>query len=332
VDDLNEFNPRSLIMTAAVLEQAEQLIWQHPENDPETLRVRTLELLRCEIDFIPNSQFRSVDNVRDGIVAETLRTAAAGTRPTAPADLPAHLRRMCESDLLTHEQESALFREMNYLKFQAHALRSRLNPEQADPEAVAAIESRLARAQTIRDHIIKANMRLVMSVVKKFVAPQHSFDDLLSEGTFTLMQAVDKFDYDRGFRFSTYAYRSIARAAFRSLKTARSEEARVTRNTEEWAFEQEDDRRSSSMSDQVWSNLRELTASLVDRLDRRERFIVRSRYALGSHRKVRTFQDLANKLGVSKERARQLENRAMKKLHAMASEFDNDELFGAAMV
>ncbi|MFC1758753.1 sigma factor-like helix-turn-helix DNA-binding protein, partial [Planctomycetota bacterium] len=118
----------------------------------------------------------------------------------------------------------------------------------------------------------------------------------------------------------------------RSLNTARSEEARVTRNTEEWAFEQEEDRRSSSMSDRVWSNLRELTASLVDRLDRRERFIVRSRYALGSHRKVRTFQDLANKLGVSKERARQLENRAMKKLHAMASEFDKDELFGAAMV
>ena len=67
------------------------------------------------------------------------------------------------------------------------------------------VERFLAAAQAIRDHIIKANMRLVISVVKKFVTPQHSFDDMLSDGIYSLMQAVDKFDFDRGFRFSTYA-------------------------------------------------------------------------------------------------------------------------------
>ena len=75
-------------------------------------------------------------------------------------------------------------------------------------------------------------MRLVMSIVKKFVTPQHSFDDMLSDGICTLMQAVEKFDYDRGFRFSTYAYRSIARNAYRSVTTARKEEARFTRDAE----------------------------------------------------------------------------------------------------
>ena len=85
------------------------------------------------------------------------------------------------------------------------------------------------------------------------------------------------------------------------------------------------------MTDQVWSNLRELTASMLDQLDRREQFIVRSRYALGAHRKVRTFQFLADKLGVSKERVRQLEQRAVGKLRTMAAEFEIDELFGAAM-
>ena len=60
-------------------------------------------------------------------------------------------------------------------------------------------------------------MRLVISIVKKFVGPQHSFDDMLSDGTMSLMHAVDKFDYDRGFRFSTYAYRAIARNAYRSI-------------------------------------------------------------------------------------------------------------------
>lgn len=318
-------------MTVAALDRVENRTLQDFENDPEATRLRIQELLGKQIDFIPNHEFRPADDVGDEVVEEVMQSTG-GEQFDTSAGLPAHLRRMCETDLLTHEQESALFREMNYLKFQAHTLCSQLNSERPDVEAIASIESRLARAETIRDHLIKSNMRLVMSIVKKFVTPQQSFDDLLSDGTFTLMQAVDKFDFDRGFRFSTYAYRSIARTAFRSIKAASAEKARAMQNAEDWAFEQEYDQRSSSISDQVWSNLRELAASLVDRLDRRERFIIRSRYVLGSHRKVRTFQELADKLGVSKERARQLENRAVQKLQAMASEFDTDELFGAAMV
>jgi RNA polymerase primary sigma factor len=64
----------------------------------------------------------------------------------------------------------------------------------------------------------------------------------------------------------------------------------------------------------------------MDRLDRRERLIVRCRYALGGHRKVKTFQTIADRLGVSKERVRQLEQRAMSKLRAMAAELQLDEL------
>ncbi len=210
-------------------------------------------------------------------------------------------------------------------------LRSRLDPANATEEHLLAIESRLGQAQAIRDHIIQANTRLVMSIVKKFVTSQQSFDEMLSDGIVTLMQAVEKFDFDRGFRFSTYAYRSIARNAYRTVTTARKEEARLTRDAEEWAFEQEDSQSASTMTDQVWSNLRELMTSMLDNLDRRERFIIRSRYALGAHRKARTFQYLADKLGVSKERVRQLEQRAVSKLQSMAAELEMDELFNAAM-
>ncbi len=239
---------------------------------------------------------------------------------------------MCDSELLSQEQETALFREMNYLKFRANALRSRINLENVDSRSIEAIDRLLLRSQTIRDRIIQANTRLVMSIVKKFVTPQQSFDDMLSDGIYTLMQAVEKFDYDRGFRFSTYAYRSIARNAYRAVTTARAEQARFTRDADEWAFEQEDDQSASSMTEGVWSNLRDLMSSMLGELDRRERFIIRSRYALGAHRKVRTFQSLADKLGVSKERVRQLEQRAMSKLRAMAAEYEMDELFTASMV
>ena len=316
-------------MTTAIAAPRQPL--SHPVANSQYLRNCTEALLRTEIDFIPNPEFAAEEQRANDLVENTLRNDAI-TTGAAPADLPPHLRRMCEAELLTHEQESTLFRQMNLLKYQANVLRSRLDPEQVTEQQVAAVELLLSQAQVIRDQIIQANMRLVMSIVKNFVTPQQSFDDMLSDGIFTLIQAVEKFDYDRGFRFSTYAYRSIARSAYRTVTTARKEEARFTRGAEQWAFEQADDQSESSMTEQVWSSLRELTASMLDQLDRREQFIVRSRYALGAHRKVRTFQCLADKLGVSKERVRQLEQRAVGKLRTMASELEMEELFAAAVV
>jgi RNA polymerase primary sigma factor len=73
-----------------------------------------------------------------------------------------------------------------------------------------------------------------------------------------------------------------------------------------------------------WTDLqeqrhRDLLTQFVSRLDRRERFILRSRYALGSHRKKRTCRQLAQRLGVSKERVRQIEKRAIAKIQDMAA-------------
>ena len=65
---------------------------------------------------------------------------------------------------------------------------------------------------------------------------------------------------------------------------------------------------------------------MLDDLDRREKFIVRARFSLGSHRKVHTLQSLADRLGISKERVRQLERRAMDKLRTMAGEVQLVEL------
>ena len=237
----------------------------------ETNRLRAVELTRTEIDFIPNREFQAEAESCDEVVATTLRHG--NDLSQADVGLPAHLRRMCDCELLTPEQERILFREMNLLKYQANVLCSRINPDCVELATLDAIDSQLAQSQRIRDHLIKANMRLVISIVKKFVTPQQSFDDLLSEGVVTLMKAVEKFDFDRGFRFSTYAYRSIVRHVYRTVTLATQKEASLTRDAEEWAFEDADPGSSSSMRDQLWSNLRELMTSLLDQLDRRERFI-----------------------------------------------------------
>ncbi len=62
-------------------------------------------------------------------------------------------------------------------------------------------------------------------------------------------------------------------------------------------------------------------------LDRRERFIIRRRYGMGRSQKAATFQSMANKLGISKERVRQLESRAVGKLKSMGEELGMSDLF-----
>ena len=220
---------------------------------------------------------------------------------------------------------------MNYYKFRAYVLRSNLDPDNPDIAAMNRIDEYLTKSKAERDRIVTANMRLVISIVKKFVTPQQSFDEMLSDGIMALMQAADKFDYDRGFRFSTYAYRAIARNAYRSVMDRNKENIRFSHNVDNAGGDVADEGNASAIDEQRWGELQGCLASLMNRLDRRERFIVRSRFALGSHRKVKTFQMLADKLGVSKERVRQLEQRAIAKLRGMAAEMRMDELVGPVL-
>lgn len=300
---------------------------RHVAGDAAELRQRTLRLLHQEIDFIPHPSFRE-PGAEDHILGQSgeTRRLARQRASALPNDMPAHLARLCDGDLLDPDAEQDLFRRMNYLKFRANSIRCRLDPDAPSEDAVAAAECYLNQALAVRDRLIRSNMRLVISIVKKFVSPQYSFDELLSEGSMSLLQAVEKFDFSRGFRFSTYAYRAIARNAFRKVADRQKEGARFLTGTDETIFNAVRDDGTSPMSDHARDRLRQLMSAFVHRLDRRERFIVRSRYALGAHRKTRTFQCLADKLGVSKERVRQLEQRAVAKLRSMAAEASIDEL------
>ena len=294
------------------------------EPTGRSIQERISALMQTEIDFIPNatfevSKFQPISPAPDAF-------SGSDSIDRLPCELPAHLARLCSTDLLSREDESVLFRQMNFYKFLASEHRSSLDILDPDPQTLDSIEFMLGQARSIRDHIIQANLRLVMSIVKKFVTPSQSFDELLSEGTVTLMQAVEKFDFDRGFRFSTYAYRSISRTAYQFVALAREEEARMVRDADEWAFGQCDEQQTSSISERFLNGLRDLTATmLTSSIDESVSSFVAA-IALGSHHRVRTLQDLANKLGVSKERVRQIEARAVGKLQVMSKDCDLDSL------
>ncbi len=148
-----------------------------------------------------------------------------------------------------------------------------------------------------RDCVVKANMRLVISIVKKFVNANNAFDDLLSDGIVALMRAVDKFDYDRGFRFSTYATQVVRRNAYRMVVQKQRERTKIVGNLQDNGLDISDEDRAPTIDEHKWHELRARLALLMDNLDRREKLIIRARFSLGGHRTVQTLQRLADKLG-----------------------------------
>ena len=133
-----------------------------------------------------------------------------------------------------------------------------------------------------------------------------------------LMRSVDKFDYQLGYRFSTYATQVVRRNSYRFVMDRQDERLKVTASIGEGGLDVAAGDGASSMSEARWDALQTQLRSMLGDLDKRERFIVRARYSLGSHRSVKTLQSLANRLGISKERVRQLEKRALEKLQRMA--------------
>ncbi len=133
-----------------------------------------------------------------------------------------YLKEMASVPLLKTEEEVDLAKRYERGKKAAARLIAggRLSNKRRGSLQAELEDGRLARA-----HIIKANTRLVVSIAKKYVSQGVPFLDLIQEGNLGLMKAVEKFDYRRGFRFSTYATwwirQTITRAVADQSRTIR---------------------------------------------------------------------------------------------------------------
>ena len=124
-----------------------------------------------------------------------------------------YLQEIGDTDLLTMQEEVWLAKRMERGKL-AEARLSQDGLSFDDQESLLADKLDGERA---RSHLIQANLRLVVSVAKKYVGRGLSFLDLIQEGNIGLMKATDKFDYARGFKFSTYATWWIRQAITRAI-------------------------------------------------------------------------------------------------------------------
>jgi len=124
-----------------------------------------------------------------------------------------YLKEIGRVPLLNAEEEVSLAKRME----RGREARLRLTQGVEDPDERDKLLNGVRDGQAAQEHLIKANSRLVVSVAKKYVGRGVPFLDLIQEGNSGLIRAVKKFDFRRGFKFSTYATWWIRQAVTRAI-------------------------------------------------------------------------------------------------------------------
>ena len=274
------------------------------------------ELFSQKIEFVPNEAFLNPD------AEQTILSVPLEELLPKKSDRPA---------LLSRQQETDMFQRYNYLKFMACQQRSQIKRGQPRSDRLNHIETLLKQAEAVKKVIIEANMALVVSIASKHLAAGgQQMSELVSEGSVALMAAVEKFDYARGYRFSTYASWAIVKGFARLIPSEakrpdRAGGADFANLPVNLRLEQLPDIMAVEQAHQ------DLQTIIKNNLDEREQYIILNHYALAPEiikKKPKTLKQIGDDLDLSKERIRQIELQALQKLRQSLSPEQFDLLTG----
>ena len=253
----------------------------------------------------------------EAIILDAPEPAGAGQRAVRiPKDLPSYLRSLYLTPLLTPAQERDLFRRYNYLKYSVATSLKAFDTQEPTAEQFGVLGELIERTESIKQRIIAANLRLVVSIAKKHGGWSPNFFEVISDGNVSLMRAVERFDYTRGNKFSTYATWAIVKNYARSIPEQHYHYARYVTGQDE-LLDAAADHRAAEPSDSDHQRVRELIAAALGKLTDREREIVKSHFGLDKKRGSVTLEQLGRQFGVTKERIRQIEHRALSRLRGL---------------
>jgi RNA polymerase primary sigma factor/RNA polymerase sigma factor len=284
--------------------------------------MRARRIMELPLDFIASGQFAEVQSKQQErrVLGPTPPGREAREQRPASAELPAYLASLYEVPLLTREQETHLFRKMNYLKYKAGKLREDLDPNQPRRRLMDQIEELYNDAVAVKNQIIRANLRLVISIAKRYKSPGETLFELVSDGNMSLIRAVENFDFARGNKFSTYASWAIMKNFARTIPDAYRHRDRYRTSCGETIACAQDGGGDPEEQLSVQTVRESQVRRILEELPEREQKIIVHRFGLKRGQKPLTLKELGRSLGVTKERVRQIEARALRKLRKAAQE------------
>jgi RNA polymerase primary sigma factor len=323
------------------------------------------------VDYSPDNGSDDIDYLEDIIITiPPLGTHKNLELIGSDDTVGLYLKEMAHIPLLSQEEEVELAKRIE-LAGEALNLLSQ-GDKTLKPSRRQELENQIRDGYLAREHLIKANTRLVVSIAKKYLGNGVPFLDLIQEGNLGLMRAVEKFEYQRGFRFSTYATwwirQTITRAIADQGRTIRvpvymtdrirkmyrilykmEQELGYPPSEEELAVEMDidpkkikwmlrvswtpvslespigddedsefgmfvEDKSSPSPAQTVYQEmLRERINEVLSTLSPRDARIIRLRFGLDCD-KPYTLEEVGQKFGLTRERIRQIEGKALRRL------------------
>ena len=166
-----------------------------------------------------SSQQKSADFVWDEEESEALRQARKDAELTASADsVRAYLKQIGKVALLNAEEEVELAKRIEAGLYGAERIRKVFESnEKLSPQFRRDLRWIVRDGERAKNHLLEANLRLVVSLAKRYTGRGMAFLDLIQEGNLGLIRAVEKFDYTKGYKFSTYATWWIRQAITRAM-------------------------------------------------------------------------------------------------------------------
>jgi RNA polymerase primary sigma factor len=223
---------------------------------------------------------------------------------------------------LSHAEEARLFMRYNYARKRVARILTAHQGKRLSAKAMRHLLAWGRRALIARSAVVRINMPLVLAMAKRTKLSNIDFNELISEGNMALLRSVEKFDCSRGFKFSTYSCRAILKSF--SRVAMRASRYRGTFPTEfdpameksDFAESQRDDVEQDCVDEVKEIFLRNLAnLSDVERTVICERFAI-GKAAVGEPVQPKTLEQVGLIIGVTKERVRQIQNNALKKIRA----------------
>lgn len=222
-----------------------------------------------------------------------------------------------KSLVLTAAQERVIFAQLNYARFRVARTQRKAAREGMTTESARDMLHWHAVAEKIRKQIAETNLALVLAMAKRVRSADLDFGDLISEGNMALLRSVDKFDFGRGFKFSTYGCRAILKAYSRlGIKTQKHRQFfPVEFDPELERADHSNDTRAARQNDDILE-VKNLFQSDRAGLSDIERTVIFHRYGLDRpvNASQLTLEQVGLILGVTKERVRQIQNKALEKI------------------